>query len=766
MKRSHIVLLTAILLCLFTLAACQTDSQDAQDTTAAHTQNVAEITETTEPAETTAAITTPAPTELTEEQKALIDGSLDILAAFEPTDPFMQSDIIDANPEAFRAITDLGSAAIPYLTEIWEDPNSGFDNSDQFRRIAAFFAAYDIDPSRYDLSFSSTDGIHELHMSVGLFYDIPGQIRDGNEYFGYSDLCIVNTETGAEIAYTPLSCRQPTVEWAPDGQSAAISSHGPASYVIYLSRFGGFQYPNGALIESIEQLAGTTIHSNSQNQEILKWDEDGSLYFVLNEQCGDAYATDTIKVTCSCTPQGSVSVLDYEITPRQIQPEEIDYCLSNIPGAFLYDYENDLSDSHELGLLIAMGDAAIPHLLAIAEETRRYDSPGYDHKTFVNALFAIGIIDPGAYADLPIADYLIPSEDGSYVYFDQEDLLFDCVNRRILCCRYLPFGDALMTKYGISVNQNVTETEFLSWESENVIRLGFYAASNEPDIGRIMGECTYDFSIDTMLSQTHTTEFEPNLGPVPYDDISRTVSEQLDILMNVPNAYSAKDYIDVHPEAYDAIVSLGDAALPYLKQIVDETPRRMLYRIRMAQTLAHAIDPDLYDTVSISPDGTVQLAIDADDFFYTSAETGIFYKDVMLTDAASGEVLANAETELICHPDISWSPDSRYAVINHGHLKYGGGTPIVIDTEKKTISPVSGILDAVAAACGIESVELYSIFTKTMPWESDGIRISFHIKTHAASTPGMIDGHCSVDSSTGEITETVITYYEPPQILQ
>ena len=437
--------------------------------------------------------------------------------------------------------------------------------------------------------------------------------------------------------------------------------------------------------------------------------------------------------------------------------------LFRLPGVFLYGYENDLSASYALGQLIEMGDAAIPALLSVAEETRRYNSPGYDHKTFVNALLAIGIIDPSAYADLPISEYLIPSADGSYVYFEQEDLLFDCARRRILCCRCLPFGDTLSGELGIAVNQNVTETEFLSWDSDAVLRLGFTVASGVSDIGTVMGEYIYDFSVENALSLTYTTEFEPQSGPLPYDDVSETVFKQFDILMNTPDAYSAEGYITAHPKAYDAIVALGDAALPYLQQIVAETPLRTPHRIRMAQTLAHAIDPDLYDTVSTSPDGTVQLSIDAADFFYVSDETGIFYKDITLTDAVSGEVLAKSETESICHPEITWSPDSRYAVIHHGHLKYGGGTPIVIDTDAKTVSPVSGILDAVAAELGLASIELYSIFTDTMLWETDAVRISFGIKTHAASNPGLIGGHCAVDGTTGKIVETMIEYYETPK---
>ena len=712
----------------------------------------------------TTAETVPSSTVYTEEElQQIIDENLDILAAFEAPDTYMQSDIIDANPEAFQTIVDIGAAAIPYLLEIGQNPEALYDNTDQFRRYTALKAAYDIDPSLFDLSFLSPDGIHELRMPVLLFMTNPGTITE-NGFYGYGDPHIVNTETGAEIAYTSYNCFQPVVKWAPDGKSAAIFSYGESDTVLYLSCYGGYQVPE----HMFQQQTGISVTSHGKDPGFLKWDENGGLYLEMSWECTDSLLPDTVRATLLFTPHGEMTVLDYEITQRQIQLEEVDHCLSNMPYVSLYGYENDLSASHALELLTGMGDAAIPPLLAIAEETRRYDSPGYDHQTFLKALLAIGIIDPTAYADLPIAEYLIPSEDGSYVWFEQEDLIVDSVGRRILCCSFLPFGDLLTAEYGIPVYRENTELELLSWESDTVIRLAFYVQSGEADIGSVTGELTYDISADSMLSVEYTTEFEPDTGPAPYDDISRDIAAQLDLLQQYgANAYSEQDCIDACPEAFDAILAYGEAALPYLTDVVENTPTRYYVRIALAQMAAHSISPALYAASIPSPDGQYLIRLLPQSFFgQYVAMVSRTYSSVCLLNASDGTPLAE-ENGILENPEVTWSSDSRYAVITHGHYRYGGGDPIVIDTQAGTISTVKDILGAVKAALSLESIELYSIHTAARLSESaENVCISFDIITHAASNPGYISGECYVNGTTGEIIETVIVEYLEPEMTQ
>ena len=107
-----------------------------------------------------------------------------------------------------------------------------------------------------------------------------------------------------------------------------------------------------------------------------------------------------------------------------------------------------------------------------------------------------------------------------------------------------------------------------------------------------------------MLSVEYTTEFEPDTGPAPYDDISRDIAAQLDLLQQYgANAYSEQDCIDACPEAFDAILAYGEAALPYLTDVVENTPTRYYVRIALAQMAAHRISPALYAASIPSPDG-------------------------------------------------------------------------------------------------------------------------------------------------------------------
>ena len=238
--------------------------------------------------------------------------------------------------------------------------------------------------------------------------------------------------------------------------------------------------------------------------------------------------------------------------------------------------------------------------------------------------------------------------------------------------------------------------------------------------------------------------------------------------MSAPNACDAVAYIDAHPEAYSAILALGDAALPYLQKVITETSPLFTNRIHMAKTAAYAIDPALYDIVTESPDGAYRLTLKVQSFFSSHiAEIGTEYGGMLLTDTASGaELFRKQANEVLWYPEIAWSSDSRFAVITHGHLKYGGGTPIVLDTAECTVSSVNDILETVAAALGLERIELYSMHTEAKPSDRAGmVCIAFYITTHAASNPGFIEGYCYVNGTTGEITGTVIEKYEPPKAL-
>lgn len=281
---------------------------------------------------------------------------------------------------------------------------------------------------------------------------------------------------------------------------------------------------------------------------------------------------------------------------------------------------------------------------------------------------------------------------------------------------------------------------------------------------------TSDAAAETMpaAAQTETA------APVPATDaIAEMISRNLDILIADAPSYasSEQELIDLHPEAFAAITACGTDALPYLQTVIEDdtiADDTTQVRICMAKAAAYAIDPSLYDLEYPSPDGTKRIRITVETFFTEwNSEIGTTYKDVFLTDAASDETLAVHQNGSILFPSVFWTEDSRYAVITHGHQKYGGGDPVIFDAENRTCTVLllTDLTDRLGTMLG-KPIQVYSVFVKAEPSETaDPIRIRFDIRIGAASNAGLITGWCGFDPVSGTITELVTEEIIEPQPL-
>ncbi|MBQ7982907.1 MAG: hypothetical protein IJ302_05015 [Clostridia bacterium] len=651
-----IALLSALLLSCSAAPVQQTESDtDSPVLTSALTdpaQTTADI-----PTDTTAETMPSVPVYTEEEIRRIVDENLDILTAFTPADDaWGYQDIIDANPEAFDALTALGEDADAYLLECGQNPETDNAPPAYYRREMALWAAYTINPALFDLAFPSPDGTHTVKMEVaGFFGNLNQAKRNGTAFYG--SVRMEETATGRILTQCSSSVWMPTVTWSEDNTSACISVGEDFVICLNPTRPESSRLPDQTVLSLLPAASDAgALRADTARTHFLAFTEDGSVRIEITANYGDFFAPDVLTGTFLYAADGTVPDLTYEILPPDSESiaRGIENYLPLIPSPSIYGYENDYSSQYGLDKIVEIGEAALPHLTHIAESTRKYDSAEYDHSKFLTAMFAATLIDPGAFPEL------IPSQKQSYVYFEQEDLIFDRVGRRILCCSFLPFGDMLTAAYGIPVYRENTDLELISWESDTVIRLGFFVHTGESDIGTITGECTYDFSADTMLSIEYTTEFEPNPGPTPYDDISRDIAAQLDLLLqNAENAYSEQDCIDACPEAFDAILAHSEAALPYLTDVVENTPTRYYMRISLAQMAAHRISPALYAADTASPDGQYRIRLLPESFVgQFRYDIGISYGSACLLDASSDAAIAEINTYLIS-PEVAWSSDSR-----------------------------------------------------------------------------------------------------------
>lgn len=290
------------------------------------------------------------------------------------------------------------------------------------------------------------------------------------------------------------------------------------------------------------------------------------------------------------------------------------------------------------------------------------------------------------------------------------------------------------------------------------------AAADTADADETGAE-TSDVTSETLSCDTETETAAPAHTA---DEIAEIIDQSLDVLTADAASYAMyeQDCIDAHHEAFAAITACGADALPYLQTIIANDTTQP--RVCMAKAAAYAIDPSLYDLNCPSPDGTKRIRITIETFSTEwNSELGITYRDVLLTDAASDDTLAVYRNGSILFPGVFWTEDSRYAVITHGHRKYGGGDPVIFDAENRTctVLRLTDLTDQLGDLLG-KPLDVYSVFVSAEPSETtDPIRIRFDIRIGASSNAGLITGWCGFDPASGKITEIVTEEIIEPQPL-
>lgn len=152
------------------------------------------------------------------------------------------------------------------------------------------------------------------------------------------------------------------------------------------------------------------------------------------------------------------------------------------------------------------------------------------------------------------------------------------------------------------------------------------------------------------------------------------VNENLDILLgNYSEFDDEQNYITAHPEAFAAIVALGEDAISYLDNVSDGfvlyDSSVDNYRRIIAMAARYAIKPELYDLVYPSPDGRLELKLMPETFYTLWDPFGGIEYSVHITDLETGESITPLNTETVVSGDVhvEWSPDSRYVAVSRSH---------------------------------------------------------------------------------------------------
>ena len=155
-------------------------------------------------------------------------------------------------------------------------------------------------------------------------------------------------------------------------------------------------------------------------------------------------------------------------------------------------------------------------------------------------------------------------------------------------------------------------------------------------------------------------------------EIAEIVDRNLDILVKKDTQYSLEgECINDHPEAFSAIVALGEDALPYLTEL-GQNVRGYDYSVEnyqriLARYAAYTIQPELYTLTYPSPDGKYVLKW-APTTFVTMLDPfmGTMY-NISVIDIQTGKTAIACAEFFEEESSLHWSPDSRYAAVSAGY---------------------------------------------------------------------------------------------------
>lgn len=222
-------------------------------------------------------------------------------------------------------------------------------------------------------------------------------------------------------------------------------------------------------------------------------------------------------------------------------------------------------------------------------------------------------------------------------------------------------------------------------------------------------------------------------------EIAALVRENLDLLVgDAQHVYEALENREAHPEAFTAIVELGEAALPSLREIIAEAPYTTVFDAALsvlAKEAAYAISPAEFDLVYQSPDGKRQLKLTVAAFDGAEWSSGIspLYQNASVTEGTA--VLYTETDKYYMRPDALWSPDSRYVVLEQTvvHLMTES---VILDAESGTaieLPDVSEIESAAAEICADAETGVEYANTSIWPqvWREDGtVEMQFVFHTY------------------------------------
>ena len=269
--------------------------------------------------------------------------------------------------------------------------------------------------------------------------------------------------------------------------------------------------------------------------------------------------------------------------------------------------------------------------------------------------------------------------------------VFDTETNTVTNMPYLEIQNCIHAEVSDTVNLYTCDLLSCEWVTDDILKVNFdmktgvsfYNQSN-------FGWYTYNLTEGKVTALSYEMEIpEPVENTMTDEEIKAVIDENLDILITDVNwnedCYYEKDYIDAHPDAFENIIALGEAALPYLQEVIEKYPcysfnKQENIRGAIAEFVVYTIDPSLYDVISISPDEKYIFKAQVATFFGVEWGNGrtIFYDKLSIIDRSTNDILVNTTYNVFyTNLEVNWSPDSQYAAIQNIEFHSSVSTDII-----------------------------------------------------------------------------------------
>ncbi|MCI8388170.1 MAG: hypothetical protein HFE63_06880 [Clostridiales bacterium] len=285
----------------------------------------------------------------------------------------------------------------------------------------------------------------------------------------------------------------------------------------------------------------------------------------------------------------------------------------------------------------------------------------------------------------PDSQYLTISE--SYRHYYYVTYAFDIKNSVFVHLPYeeelngLPGWSTVYTDSDIGSELNCLYCYFGGW-GEDSVRINVCVGMNA-GYEVYLGWYEYNFTEGKVTAHEYSPGSEyPSLTEITEsNDIGEIINKNLDILIDGSDSFnSEQQFIDAHPDEYNAIISLGEDALPYLAEISSTFKAYDISvennRGIMARAIEYAIMPELYDRVYTSPDGKYMIKAEVATFFGAVWGGGwtTQYGRFSVIDVSSDEVIVSVneidDYDYCTMFEVSWSPDGRYAAVEYSDGRF------------------------------------------------------------------------------------------------